>query len=60
MEALEREAGGRPDLAIGDSPDDEPMLAHARRALLLDHGDRDLAARARERGWMVQPERELT
>ncbi len=60
VEALERLLGRRPDLAIGDSPDDEPMLAHAHRALLLDHGDSALAARARERGWLVQPERELT
>jgi phosphoserine phosphatase len=60
VEALAGTIGGPPDLAIGDSPDDEPMLAHARRALLLDHGVRDLAARARERGWLVQPEGGLT
>jgi phosphoserine phosphatase len=60
VEVLERTIGGSPDLAIGDSPDDEPMLVHARRALLVDHGVRDLAARAHERGWLVQPEGDLT
>lgn len=53
--ALRAATGRDPAFAAGDSRSDAPMLEAAQRALLLDHGDQELARDAAARGWWVQP-----
>jgi phosphoserine phosphatase len=59
VEALDHIQRGRPDLAIGDTVGDVPMLARATTAVWLDHGRPVHAADAASRGWLVQPAHEL-
>jgi HAD superfamily phosphoserine phosphatase-like hydrolase len=60
VEALDRVRRGRPDLAMGDTAGDVPMLERADTAVWFDHGKAELAAEAASRGWLVQPAHELT
>ena len=56
VEAIRRRIRVQPLLVVGDSVTDQEMLGHARElAILIDRGDRGLAALARRRGWAVQP-----
>lgn len=58
VEVLRERLDGRPDLALGDSPNDTQMLQWSRHAVVLDAGDANsLGPLARERGWGVQPVR---
>jgi phosphoserine phosphatase len=59
LEAIRSHIGSEPGFAAGDSLSDEPMMAAARRALLVDRGAEGLRTRALERGWWIQPEEGL-
>lgn len=59
--AIEREVGVRPALVFGDSETDEDMLEWASQlAVVIDAGSDEFVERARQRGWPVQKQRELT
>jgi HAD superfamily phosphoserine phosphatase-like hydrolase len=53
--ALRAAAAADPTFVIGDSEGDLAMMEAARHALLLDHGDEALIARAHKSGWWIQP-----
>lgn len=55
LDALRMATGRDPDFAAGDSRSDQPMMAAARYALLLDRGDAGLRADAELAGWWIQP-----
>lgn len=55
VEGIRQFIGRVPALAVGDAATDREMLAGADLALLIDKGDEELAAFAREKGWLVQP-----
>lgn len=54
LTALRRVAGRHPVFAAGDSRSDQPMMAAARYALLLDRGDEGLRADAERAEWWIQ------
>ncbi|MCB9684449.1 MAG: HAD-IB family phosphatase [Alphaproteobacteria bacterium] len=55
LQAVRAHVGADPTFAAGDSVSDEPMMAAARHALLVDRGHDPLRDRARRRGWWIQP-----
>lgn len=56
---LAQRCGRGPDLAVGDSAFDLPLLAAAARAVLLDRGNHTVRARAEALGAWIQPEEAL-
>ncbi|MEQ1504310.1 MAG: HAD-IB family phosphatase, partial [Myxococcota bacterium] len=59
LAAIRAATGADPTFAAGDSRSDAPMMAAARYALLLDHGDPALRDEAAARGWWVEPEERI-
>ncbi|HVA67432.1 MAG TPA: hypothetical protein VNK24_10990 [Elusimicrobiota bacterium] len=48
--------GRAPDLVVGASSDDAALLGYGKGVrVLIDHGDKKLDAKARKKGWIVQP-----
>ncbi|HVC08842.1 MAG TPA: hypothetical protein VNH15_02750 [Elusimicrobiota bacterium] len=48
--------GRAPDLVVGASSDDAALLGYGKGVrVLIDHGDKKLDAKARRKGWLVQP-----
>ena len=61
VDIIDQEIGRRPAIVLGDSITDLEMMEHATHMpLLIDHGNEPARQRARERGWAVQPQGELT
>jgi len=48
--------GRAPELVVGASSDDAALLGYGKGVrVLIDHGDKKLDAKARKKGWIVQP-----
>lgn len=54
VHAIREHIGKRPDLAVGDSPNDLPMLQHAQNAIVIDRAIREMHTEAGRNGWILQ------
>ena len=54
--AIRERIGRIPDLPAGDSPNDLPMLRHARHGIVIDREIPVMRQESAERGWILQRE----